>query len=293
MQKNISTSLLKGIEMSIYANVMVKNEELMLKEILPIWEEYPIDKFVFYDDLSTDDTVNLIKDLLGQRAVVITNKSQTTFNESHNRSAMLEYSRKEGASHVVCIDADELMSQSLLNDFDKVISHNSQYDIQYYWYNVVNGGIDQYRQDPMYVNNYRTFILPLKNTGYFDMSQWKYHTPRTPFVNLPKGTTKDYGFIHLQSINKRFYALKQLWYKHYEQVNYGHSVDFINNRYDPVINRLNFCEKNTPDFIKGNIKLSDSFINVFDKIEEIKGYKEYILDNLNQELVTFGSEFLE
>jgi hypothetical protein len=272
---------------------MVKNEELMLKEILPIWEEYPIDKFVFYDDLSTDDTVNLIKDFLGQRAVVITNKSQTTFNESHNRSAMLEYSRKEGASHVVCIDADELMSQSLLNDFDKVIGHNSQYDIQYYWYNVVNGGIDQYRQDPMYINNYRTFILPLKNTGYFDMSQWKYHTPRTPFVNLPKRTTKDYGFIHLQSINKRFYALKQLWYKHYEQINYGHSVDFINSRYDPVVNKLNFCEKRTPDFIKGDIELSDSFIKVFDKIEEIKCYKEYILDNLNQELVTFGSEFLE
>ena len=271
---------------------MVKNEGILLKEVLPIWKEYPIDKFVFYDDLSTDDTVDVIVELLGSKAHILNNPDQLTFNESHNRSMMLEYSREDQADYTISIDADELISNSILTKFDEVIKLNSQYDIQYYWYNVVKGTLKKYRQDPLYVNNYRTFILPMKNTAKFDLSQWKYHTPRTPVVNLPKVPIKDLGFIHLQSLNERFYALKQLWYKHFEYINYGHAIAYINQRYDPVVNELRFCEKDTPSEVIENIKLESTINDAFDKIASLKGYKEYILKHYNEELVTFGKEYL-
>ena len=205
---------------------------------------------------------------------------------------MLEYSREDQADYTISIDADELISNSILTKFDEVIKLNSQYDIQYYWYNVVKGTLKKYRHDPLYVNNYRTFILPMKNTAKFDLSQWKYHTPRTPVVNLPKVPIKDLGFIHLQSLNERFYALKQLWYKHFEYTNYGHSVAYINQRYDPVVNELRFCEKDTPSEVIENIKLESTINDAFDKIASLKGYKEYILKHYNEELVTFGQRYI-
>lgn len=278
--------------MKVHANVMVKNEELLLKQILPIWKDYPIDEFVFYNDLSTDSTVEVIKEILGDKATVLENKEQIIFNESHNRSMMLEHSREAGADYVICIDADELMSASMLDNFGTVLSANSKVDIRYFWYNVVGGDLKNYRQDPSYVENYRTFVLPMKHTGKFDMSQWKYHTPRTPPVNLPKVKAKKVGFLHLQSMNERFYALKQLWYKHFELVNYNHSVELINSRYDSVVNGLDFNAQPTPEDIISGIELPSQINESFDEMEKTKGYKEFIKENYNEGLVTFGKKYL-
>lgn len=276
----------------VHANVMVKNEEILLKQILPIWKDYPVDEFVFYNDLSTDSTVDVIKDILGDKATILENKEQTTFNESHNRSMMLEHSREAGADYVICIDADELMSASMLENFGTVLSANSKVDIQYFWYNVVGGDLKNYRQDPLYLENYRTFVLPMASTGKFDLSQWKYHTPRTPPVNLPKVKAKKVGFIHLQSMNERFYSLKQLWYKHFELVNYDHSIELVNSRYDPVINGLDFNAQPTPESIISGIDFPETINQSFDEIEKIKGYKDYILKNYNEDLITFGKKYL-
>jgi glycosyltransferase involved in cell wall biosynthesis len=276
----------------VQANVMVKNEEFLLKNVLPLWEKYPIDEFVFYNDNSTDNTVEVIKKYLGKRATILENKQQKVFNESHNRSMMLEYSRENKADFVISIDSDELISTNFVHNFEKVLEMNKKYDLQYYWYNVVNGTLSQYRQDPMYKNNYRTFVLPIKSTGKFDMSQWKYHTPRTPSVFLPKTPVREVGFIHLQSLNVKAYALKQLWYKHYEYINYNHSVEFINNRYDPVVNGLCFEEEKTPANIIHGINFSEDINVCFDQISHNKGHREYILENYVKELVTFGEKFL-
>ena len=53
--------------MIVHANVMVKNESILLDELLPIWKEYPIDKFIFYNDNSSDSTVDIIKKHLSSR----------------------------------------------------------------------------------------------------------------------------------------------------------------------------------------------------------------------------------
>ncbi len=273
--------------MIVHANVMVKNEEVLLSEVLPIWKEYQIDKWVFYNDNSTDNTEELIRQELGKRAVVL-NDNLPKFHEAHHRSRMLEYSRDNGADYAIAIDADELMSRNLVDNFEEVLEMNSKYNIMYYWFNVV-GDINHMRQDPSYIENYRTFIMPLANTGKFDMRGWKYHTPRTPVINLPHVATKDVGFIHLQSINKEFYALKQLWYKHFEFKEYNHSIHEINHRYDTVVNNMNFMEKEVPRKIVEGIEFDAS---VYDKLAEVKGYKDYILKNKVNDLMTFGQEYL-
>lgn len=277
-------------EMNIHFNTMVKNEGLLLEHVLPIWKKYPIEKFVFYDDNSTDNTVEVINKHLSKERVVILNDHLPKFHEAYHRSKMLEYSRDDKADFVFSIDADELLSDNLVDDYKLVLKEYEAKDVHLYWYNVVEGTLNKTRQDPLYKENYRSFILPIKYTGKFDLNLWKYHTPRVPNVHLPKIATKNYGVIHLQAINERYYALKQLWYKHYEFKEYGHAVEKINSGYDPVVNGLNFHSIKTPKFIVGALSFDPK---VFDEIEKIKGYKQYIMEHYNPNLITFGKLYLE
>ena len=275
--------------MNIQFNTMVKNEELLLKEVLPIWQKYPVDKFVFYNDNSTDNTEEVIRSILEPERYEIINDHLPKFHEAKQRDSMLTYSRFDDADYVLSIDADELLSANLANDLGYFLKNYETTDIWLFWYNVVNESLNYRRNDPQYVNNYRSFILPMKHTGNFDLSQWKYHTPRVPYVNLPKQVTKNYGIIHLQAMNTEFYSCKQLWYKHHEFVEYGHSVEEINRRYDSATNLLDFKEVETPDKIRGNIAFrSEIFVDILKQ----KRYKDYIVKNINHNLITFGKEYI-
>jgi hypothetical protein len=275
--------------MKVAFNTMLKNEERILPHILKIWSTYPVDLFIFYDDNSTDKSVEIIKEFLPKEKVIIVNDKLPKFNESYYRQKMLDVSKENKVDFVFSIDCDELLTSNITKNFNNFIKIYNEVDLQLYWYNCVNDTIKEYRSDPQYKNNYRSFILPLNKIGKLNLNDWKYHTPRTPFVNLRKSATRDFGVLHLQAINKKFYAIKQLWYKHFEFVNYKHSVDFINSRYDPVVNNLIFNEeKISNDLIEG-IEFDSK---VFDGLEIEKGYLDFIHKNYNESLVTFGKEYL-
>lgn len=275
--------------MKVAFNTMFKNEEKLLSEVLKIWVNYPVDLFVFYDDNSTDSSTEIIKKHLAEDRFIIINDKISKFNESYQRQRMIDVSREQNVDIVLSIDCDELLSSTIVNDFDKFIKIYETQDMWLYWYNSVNETISQYRTDPQYNNNFRSFVLPLNKTNSLDISQFKYHTPRTPNVSLPKIHTMDYGIIHLQAINIKFYVIKQLWYKHHEFVKYNHSVDFINSRYDPVVNNLVFHAKEiNPELISGISFNSD----IFNGLEIEKGYLKFIQDNYNEKLITFGKEYL-
>jgi hypothetical protein len=274
--------------MKIALNTMVKNESDTLRNVLPIWNKYKVDYFIFYNDKSTDETVDVIYDLLPEEKIIIINHNLESFNEGYQRQTMIDKSRELGIDYIICLDADELLSSNITKDITTFMKNYEEYDMKLFWYNVVNDGLILYRNDPMYSNNYRTFVLPLKYIGDLNKNDWKYHTPRTPEVNLPKKFTKDYGIIHLQSVNTKYYAMKQLWYKHYEFKHYNHTVDFINGRYDPVVNNLNFNPQFTPKEIIDGIDIDLSFFNL---LEVKKGYYDFIINNKNEDLITFGKEY--
>lgn len=274
----------------VHFNTMVKNEEDLLQALLPVWIDYPVDKFVFYDDNSTDASVEVIKSLLPPERVEIISNNGKEFNESRNRSEMLEFSRNQKADYVLTIDCDELLSANFLKNFNQILSIYNETNLHLFWYNVADDTIKKTRQDPSYRDNSRSFVLPMKFTNKFDLSHWKYHTPRTPTVRLPYSKTKTIGVIHLQALNRKFYACKQMWYKHYEFVNYQHPVELINARYDPVVNNLDFQTVETPTEILGNITFDEK---VFDKILAKKGYEEFINQHYNKDLVTFGQEYFQ
>lgn len=277
--------------MNIHANVQVKDEARLLEEVLPEWMEYPIDKFVFLDDNSTDGTWEVIEEMCdpGRFELCFTFDASMKYSESRNRGCMLECSRDAGADIVISLDADELLTDPLIDNFDSIMKAALDARLMMFQWNVA-GSMSMYRQDNAYFKNYRDFIFPMKRTGKFDYSLTEYHSPRTPPIDAPVQLLADeIGFVHLQALNVRFYALKQLWYKTYEYVNYGKSVDDINAAYDPVVNGLDFCAIPIP---YGVIGWDDIDPTIFDRIAEDRKYVEQIKKHSVPELITFGKEYL-
>jgi glycosyltransferase involved in cell wall biosynthesis len=275
--------------MKVFANVVVNNEELLLREVIPYWNTYPVDEWVIYDDKSTDNTVEVLESLLTSKVTILNDNKSGPFNETYSRNRMLEYSRDNAADFVIAIDADELLSANMVEEFDTVLELHKQHDVQYYWYNLVDD-VNHIRQDPQYLENYKSFIMPMKHTGSFtEYREVNIHCSRTAPISLPKVSTKHYGLIHLQAINKQFYALKQLWYKHWEYKDLGGTIKGLNMKYDPVVNSLEFNKTEIPPSIIGDINFNSK---VYDTLLDIKGYKEYIQNNKVEGLITFGKEYL-
>ena len=275
--------------MKIAFNTMVKNEAKLLSVILPIWSTYKVDLFVFYDDNSNDNSIEVIKTLLPSERYIIINDFLPSFNEGYQRQKMIDISIMNNIDIIFSMDSDELLTTSIVNDWEEFLLSYNVKDTQLFWYNSVNYSIEYYRNDPSYVNNYRSFVLPTNNIGRLNTKEYKYHTPRTPNVFLPKDFSKKYGVIHLQAINTKYYVIKQLWYKHYEFVNYNHSVEMINNRYDSVVNNLNFNPQKIDDSLINGINIDAS---IFDGLEKEKGYLDFIHKHYNKNLITFGKNYL-
>ena len=100
-------------------NTMFKNEESILPEILKIWKTYPVDLFIFYNDNSTDNSVNIIKEYLPSEKIIIVNDKLPTFNESYQRQKMIDISLENEVDIVFAIDCDELFTTSIVNNFDE------------------------------------------------------------------------------------------------------------------------------------------------------------------------------
>jgi uncharacterized phage-associated protein len=82
--------------MKTYSITLVKDEAPLLKEVLPFWENYPIDKFLFWNDNCSDDSIDIIKKYLGNRCEIY-NSDTLNLNESKGRNFLNKVARSEGA----------------------------------------------------------------------------------------------------------------------------------------------------------------------------------------------------
>jgi hypothetical protein len=282
--------------MKKYFNTCFQNEAPLFEHTLPIWSTYDIDKFIFFDDHSTDGGSDVIYRILGKNRAVVLNKPDLEYDDSMciARQMMLDFSRAENAEFVFCLDADELLSSNLKTQINEILTFSlkKQIAIYLYWFNQINYSLKETRCDGYYSRCFHPFIVPTKYSGNFSTTSKEHHSFwRTPPIHFPNPVAdQNYGIVHLQMINTNYYVHKQLWYKHYEHIKYGFSEDYINSRYDNNINYLNFEYFETPSEVISDIKFD---ISIFDKLIDHKGYREYIRKNFNYKLVTFGQSYID
>lgn len=271
--------------MNLVVNCQVKNEALLLEHVLPIWRTYPVDEFIFYDDASTDHTRDVITLCLGQKATIIQGKDRP-FDEADNRQQMLNKSMM--ADYILSIDSDELVTANFWLHKDLVFNDLADTEHRVFCYNLA-GNWHTRRSDPAYKNNFLCMTARPKDV-VLDAEKRAYHTQRRlPSSHKHIKNIKHIGNIHLQSLNPGYYALKQLWYKHWEYYNLYMDARRINAKYDKVVNGMKWIPKPiSKDMVEG-LYIDPA---VFDTLAQTKQYKQYVLDNLVPELVTFGHKYL-
>ena len=270
--------------MSVFANVLVQDDATLLSSTLQLWKEYDVDKWIFHDAGSTDDTADIISDILGSRAVII-DENDTLKGSSARQQSLLAYSKENAADFIVSLAPAELLSRSLVDNFQAVLDMHTRHGIFCYWYHIL-GDMGHIRQDAPMIKDYRMAIFDVRAIEDLKNSDHDQHMPR---VNLPSVVTRDIGIINLESMDKEYYALKKLHLKHREYKELKSSAFEINNRYDTAVNGLNFIKEPVSEKITADI---DFDISVFGKLKKEKNFKEYILENKVEDLITFGTEYL-
>jgi len=181
--------------------MIVKNEEhRYLKRVLESAKKY-IHDAVIIDDGSTDNTVNLCKNILQDIPhTIIENKQSKFHNEWKLRHQQWEASIKNNPDWIIFLDADEIFEErfafaanELTKDKDCDLYSFRLYD---FWDEM------HYRDDQLWCahNNYRPFLLRYRHDFAYQFIQASQHSGRMPsnVFSLPNKTSeyrvKHYGW---------------------------------------------------------------------------------------------------
>lgn len=199
-----------------------KNECFLLKELLPIWSKYA-DGFVFYDDGSTDDTVEFLEANKERYNILEIQKGDPHEDyvkklkiETEERQplydAALKYSKK-----IICCDSDEYLDGIMSKqELESIL--DSEKDTIFYLKWVQYTDKNQIRVDGPWNNNFKVRVGSYIDRGDFGVAQM--HSLHLPPANNQKQIDPNKLFIaHLQWLDKRWVGVKQYFWKINDYVN--------------------------------------------------------------------------
>src|ERR1039458_4570452 len=102
--------------MKLVATMPMRNEQWCVGVALRALLHW-VDEVVVLDHASTDRSGEIVRQIAGENPgrVLILSESNPEWQEMRHRQWMLEEARLRGASHVVMVDADELLTGNLLD----------------------------------------------------------------------------------------------------------------------------------------------------------------------------------
>jgi hypothetical protein len=184
--------------------------------------------------------------------VTIMEFPETTWTEMAHRQALLETARMRGATHIVIVDADEVLSASLLNRIRVMVSQTPRSAVLQLPWLCLRGGIDRYHATG-------TWSQQNVSTAFMDAPElhWKAQGPegydfhhRHPMGReltswTPLGGPAPFspavvnrgGLMHLQFVSGRRLRAKQALYKLTEVLRWPgrEPVEQIDRRYNLAV----------------------------------------------------------
>jgi hypothetical protein len=210
------------------------------------------DAIVFLDDCSTDNTVQLVRELsVDCRVEKIIEKSVWHRDEPGDRNRLLVAGRALGGTHFVVIDADEAFTANCLDGSvlrKRILSLQPREQLALRWIHLWRS-VDQYRVDaPVWSERYKRCIFC--DDGKSEYRSRFIHTSRIPKmkgrrIKLHEG---DIGLLHFQFVNWPNLELKQRWYRWLERVRDPEkSIEAINQKYATSVDESGLLLAATPE----------------------------------------------
>lgn len=227
--------------MKIAALIPVKNEEWCLENCLKSLSF--ADVIISVDDNSTDNTLNILK----KHKCIILNidtDSNIGWKEYFIRKSLLEEARRQKATHIISIDADEACSAEFIENAREILTRLKKgQSLELEWLNLYSA------QEYIPPRIFKEFAF--YDDGISVYSEGFIGIPRVPKTNIEPLRSKVGKIFHYQFIDKERFKYKQAWYMISEFLKKDKGPRKINNLYK------NYIDINEKKLIK-----TDEFIDI-------------------------------
>lgn len=190
---------------TVTLSMLVKNEaNRYLRKVLEHVSKY-IDRAVILDDGSTDNTVEVCKEVFKDIPLtIVSNKVSQFNNEIKVRKQLWELTIGDNPDWILCLDADEIFEDKIKHEIKNIINQ-PYYD--YYAFRLYDFWDDEhYREDEYWSAHkyYRSFLIRYQDNFKYVWNETPVHCGRLPIniYNLP-GAISDLRIKHLGWSNEK------------------------------------------------------------------------------------------
>ena len=267
----------------IIALLPFKNEELFLKEYTHTVKKIT-PHIIAHDNGSTDRSAEMLQEA---GAIVIPRSKALThsFQEFDIRTLLLEHGRKAGGTHFICLDADEVFTDTFYHHAQELIV--SLQPGQSLWMDWITlyGSAHTERTDGVYKKINKNFIF-CDNEG-LTFSYVFLGVSRTPgdvlnriVIEREKGAV-----IHYQYLNTKRSNMKRIWYMCYEHTQKRRTPTRINVTYE--------IQKDTLHVPTKKLTPIASYTIINQSITEYDQYDDWRFTEILGWFTTYGIEYFE
>ncbi len=223
--------------MKIVAIMPARNEDWVLglsARALLKW----VDGLVILDHASTDDTEELIWKIRSEGQVIHLKEEDPVWKEMAHRQRLLETAREWGATHIVTVDADEVISGNLVPHMRAIVSEIPPGTVLQLPWITCRDSIHQHHRSGLWAEQFASAAFvdsPECNwaarAGYDFHQRAPMGRPERPFKPIKHSGG---GILHLQYSSRRRLLAKQALYKMTEVIRWPgrDSIEVINTRYN-------------------------------------------------------------
>jgi glycosyltransferase involved in cell wall biosynthesis len=224
--------------MKIVAIMPARNEDWVLglsARALLMW----VDELVILDHCSTDGTFDILHDLIRESyKVSMLIENDPVWHEMAHRQSLLDMARELNATHVVTVDADEVVSGNLLPHMRRIVEDIPPGMVLQLPWITCRDSIYQQHRSGLWAQQHASVAFVddpryhwQQRNGYDFHQRAPMGLPEVPFKPISHAGG---GILHLQYSSRRRLLAKQALYKLIEVIRWPgrDNLDAINQRYD-------------------------------------------------------------
>ncbi len=269
--------------MKIIALLPFKNEEWVIKEYIASIKKVT-SHIIAYDDYSTD----LSRKILEEAGAKIISEDYTTesgWAEHSIRQRLLIEGRKEGGTHFICLDADEIFSDNFYVSAIKNISTLEPGQSLWLDWVTLFRNKNTERVDGVYKNINKSFIFC--DDVHSDFPYAFLGVSRSPGDPLFRKviTRKDGSVIHFQFLNTERSSVKRIWYMCSEHIKGARSAVRINATYE--------IQKDKQGIATQNLSAVESFTIVDESVADYHIHNDWRFKEILSWFEKYSIEYFE
>lgn len=199
-------------ESKLTLSMIVKNEEERYLERVLIQNKKYIDNAIIIDDCSTDRTAEIVKDILGDRNLVLIENRESMFrNEVELRRLQWNETISTDPEWILNLDADEIFEKSFEEEVRNLIESNSECDL--YAFRLYDFWDEEHYREDKYWNAhsiYRPFLTRYQKNYKYSWLENPLHCGRFPNnifglnTELSTYRLKHYGWAKKEDRERKF-----------------------------------------------------------------------------------------